>query len=230
VGLEVDHVHGLVDGTVDGGVSALHARHVLGGDDHLAARPGPVGPARSGPQSSRPDGGAAPSARPGDDFPPEPDEDPYPPEPEDAYPPDPRDSYGLAPGPERTPPRSDGLSSAPAPSAGPPPSAGPAPSTRPAVVAPGPADAPSARTAPTSPPPAPAVPRGDIPGAEGEGRDALPGGEPRTYGQAALKRALAEGRVVHSHPATAPAPAPASQAGGTPPPETASLPGSTAAA
>ncbi|HJB10743.1 MAG TPA: DNA polymerase III subunit gamma and tau [Candidatus Brachybacterium merdavium] len=195
-----------------------------------AARPDPVGPDRSGPQSSRPDGGAAPSARPGDDFPPEPDEDPYPPEPEDAYPPDPRDSYGLAPGPERTPPRSDGLSSAPAPSAGPPPSAGPAPSTRPAVVAPGPADAPSAGTAQTSAAPAPAVTPGDIPVVEDEGRDSLPEGEPRTYGQAALKRALAEGRVVHSRPATAPAPAPASQAGGTPPPETASLPGSTAAA
>src|SRR5699024_3260543 len=99
----------------------------------------------------------------------------------------------LAPGPtsrptpttsptHRTPPRSDGLSSAPAPSAG------PAPSTRPAVVAPGPADAPSAGTAQTSAAPAPAVTPGDIPVVEDEGRDSLPEGEPRTHGQAALKR------------------------------------------
>ncbi len=34
-----------------------------------------------------------------------------------------------------------------------------------------------------------------------EGRDSLPAGEPRTYGQAALRRAIADGRVVHSIPA-----------------------------
>ena len=37
---------------------------------------------------------------------------------------------------------------------------------------------------------------------EDEGRDSLPAGEPRTYGQAALRRALAEGRVVRSLPAS----------------------------
>ena len=36
---------------------------------------------------------------------------------------------------------------------------------------------------------------------EDEGRDALPAEEPRTFGQNALKRALAEGRVVRSLPA-----------------------------
>lgn len=62
---------------------------------------------------------------------------------------------------------------------------------------------------PTTAPPAassPPEPADDveIPVVEDEGRDSLPEGEPRTYGQAALRRALAEGRVVHSRPASAP--------------------------
>lgn len=46
-----------------------------------------------------------------------------------------------------------------------------------------------------------ATPIGPPPEVEDEGRDSLPAGEPRTYGQAALRRAIAEGRVVHSRPA-----------------------------
>ena len=46
-----------------------------------------------------------------------------------------------------------------------------------------------------------ATPAGPPPEVEDEGRDSLPPGEPRTYGQAALRRAIAEGRVVHSRPA-----------------------------
>ena len=42
----------------------------------------------------------------------------------------------------------------------------------------------------------------EIPVVEDAGRDSLPDGQPRTYGQNALKQALAEGRVVHSRPAT----------------------------
>lgn len=56
-----------------------------------------------------------------------------------------------------------------------------------------------------------ATPAGLPPEVEDEGRDSLPPGEPRTYGQAALRRAIAEGRVVHSRPAQ---PRPGSDADG----------------
>lgn len=45
-----------------------------------------------------------------------------------------------------------------------------------------------------------AVPAGEVLEVEDEGRDSVPDGEPRTHGQAALRRALAEGRVVRSLP------------------------------
>src|SRR5699024_6893207 len=51
---------------------------------------------------------------------------------------------------------------------------------------------------------APATAQGDAgeaPVVEDEGRDSLPPEQPRTYGQAALKRAIAEGRVIRSRPA-----------------------------
>lgn len=127
-----------------------------------------------------------------EEFAPEPD-DPYPPDPEDSYPPDdysaqsaPVARHGGGPqspasSPERTPRWSDALqpgtgSSAPAPQAT---SAGSASESAPA---------PSAGTADA----------GEIPVVDDDGRDSLPADEPRTFGQNALKQAIAEGRVVHS--------------------------------
>lgn len=122
---------------------------------------------------------------------PPPSED-FPPEPDDPYPPDPDDSSWGAAAPQ-----------------------------------PDPASAPSsAPAAASAAPPAPEDPAAsstddEIPVVEDEGRDSLPEGEPRTYGQAALRRAIAEGRVVHSRPAAgtgAPTGAdrPADAAGGNP--------------
>jgi len=118
-----------------------------------------------------------------DDFPPEPD-DPYPPDPRDDYRPAPRDvaqhsASQAAPDRQSAPSQSAPAQAAPAQSA----PAGPG------------SPAASASAAPAS------EPTGETPVVEDEGRDSLPPEEPRTFGQAALRRAIAEGRVVHSRPA-----------------------------
>ena len=139
----------------------------------------------SRPESApRPEGRASRTSAAPEDYPPEPD-DPYPPEPEDHFPPDPEDSSWRGNGPTAAPAR--------------PQREVPSPQPRQDDAVP----APSTSTAPAfAPASAPAADDGDIPVVEDEGRDSLPEGEPRTYGQAALRRALAEGRVVRSRPAT----------------------------
>lgn len=142
---------------------------------------------------------AGPSYAPADDFPPEPD-DPYPPDPEEHGPPAQHQPPTAAQGGGRwSEALEDRNAGAGAPSA---------PSRSAAAAAPSAPSAPGA-SAPT------ASPAGDAPGearpgsasagppleVEDEGRDRLPAEEPRTFGQNALKRALAEGRVVRSLPA-----------------------------
>lgn len=95
----------------------------------------------------------------------------YPPEPDDPYPPDPAEPHNPYPPDPDEPDAYD----APPPQEITPPADGPVHSD--------------------------ATPAGPPPEVEDEGRDSLPAGEPRTYGQAALRRAIAEGRVVHSRPA-----------------------------
>ncbi|PMC76986.1 DNA polymerase III subunit gamma and tau [Brachybacterium sp. UMB0905] len=129
-----------------------------------------------------------------EDFPPEPD-DPYPPEPEDAYPPDPReDTY-------------------PAPAPGGPAQAAPGSRAEEGQEARASNDAQPREAGRTSP----QTPNDPAPEVEDEGRDSLPDGEPRTFGQAALRRAIAEGRVIRSRPAqnspTSPGSGPAQDAG-----------------
>ena len=109
------------------------------------------------------------------------------PEPDDPYPPDPRDTYepgghGAAqPTPAPQTPAHDNGPAAPA-------------STGRWSEALG--EDTGGAVSPVAPAPA-----GEIPVVEDEGRDSLPAEEPRTYGQDALKRAIAEGRVIHSRPA-----------------------------
>src|SRR5690606_1263080 len=136
---------------------------------------------------------------PADDFPPEPD-DPYPPDPEEYGPPAQHQSPAAAQGGGRW---SEALEDRGTGGGGP-----AAPSRSAAASAP---SAPSASGASVSTESA----AGDAPGrrlpdsasagpplqVEDEGRDRLPAEEPRTFGQNALKRALAEGRVVRSLPA-----------------------------
>ncbi|MGO1481454.1 MAG: DNA polymerase III subunit gamma and tau [Brachybacterium sp.] len=131
-----------------------------------------------------------------EDFAPEPD-DPYPPDPRDTYPPA---DYG-APQSSAQPSRAP---QAPAQDQGRGSASGPAPASTgrwPDALN----QAGGERSAPAA-----AAPTGEIPVVEDEGRDSVPADEPRTYGQNALKRAIAEGRVIHSRPAqnvAAPAPA-----------------------
>ena len=142
---------------------------------------------------------AGPSYVPADDFPPEPD-DPYPPDPEEYGPPAQHQPPTAAPGGGRW---SEALEDRGTGAGGP-----ATPSRSAAAAAP---SAPSASGASAST----ASAAGDAPGearpgsasagppleVEDEGRDRLPAEEPRTFGQNALKRALAEGRVVRSLPA-----------------------------
>lgn len=139
------------------------------------------------------------SYAPADDFPPEPD-DPYPPDPEEYGPPAQHQPPTAAPGGGRW---SEALEDRGTGAGGP-----ATPSRSAAAAAP---SAPSASGASAST----ASAAGDAPGearpgaasagppleVEDEGRDRLPAEEPRTFGQNALKRALAEGRVVRSLPA-----------------------------
>ncbi|MGO1227181.1 MULTISPECIES: DNA polymerase III subunit gamma and tau [unclassified Brachybacterium] len=134
-----------------------------------------------------------------EDFAPEPD-DPYPPDPHDEYPPDdhgarnelpsqqaPEQRPGSGTGQERTGRWSDALHQAEA--------------DRGTAVGAAPAGPASASTAPASTAPASTALSGEIPVVDDEGRDSVSPEQPRTYGQNALKRAIAEGRVVHSRPA-----------------------------
>lgn len=125
------------------------------------------------------------------------------PEPDDPYPPDPEDGYGQTqPVPQvadSTPPSGhlDRWSDALAPQTGAAPAApgrqGQAPSAGPDG---------NAGASQTSDGNAGALQTsGEIPEVEDAGRDSLPPEEPRTYGQNALRRAIAEGRVVRSIPA-----------------------------
>ncbi|GAA4518512.1 hypothetical protein GCM10023160_00690 [Brachybacterium paraconglomeratum] len=149
-----------------------------------------------------------------EDFAPEPD-DPYPPDPRDEYP---SDDHGARNEPPQQAPAqrphgsvgggdtggegagrwSDALrqaepgqdGSAHAVSAGTPPTSSP----RSSSPAPG-------SSGSSSPAPATVATSGEIPVVDDEGRDSVSSEEPRTYGQNALKRAIAEGRVVRSRPA-----------------------------
>ena len=160
---------------------------------------------------------AGPSYAPPDDFPPEPD-DPYPPDPEEYGAPGPQDAG--APGPQaqrNSAPQDD----APAQSQGrrwsdaipgrSTDSSGADGRTAPATrrddaAASGAADATPGTDGAAPHDGAAAAPNGPSTGGaplevEDEGRDSLPEEEPRTFGQNALRRALAEGRVVRSLPA-----------------------------
>lgn len=166
-----------------------------------------AGPARGG---NRPwgdlAGASGPSGRPrpvvdDHDLPPEPDDDEFPPDPEDSFPPDPQDHRSAPPSSPRSSATSAhrgpaGMSSASS-SAAPRGSNEGGPSRRwsDALHSAGgaPASAPSSADS--------AGPAGEVPVVEDEGRDSVPEGEPRTYGQAAIRRAIAEGRVVRSRPA-----------------------------
>ena len=116
-----------------------------------------------------------------EDFAPEPD-DPYPPDPRDHYEPAPQAPRAAAPGP--APERRDGPSSD---------GGGRWSDALAQAEQHSEASAPAGASAP--------APSGEIPVVDDEGRDSLPPEEPRTFGQNALKQALAEGRVVHSRPA-----------------------------
>src|SRR5699024_4393351 len=175
----------------DDAVSAMAPREPAPGMPSAAPAPSPAeeeAPALSAGQRAseralRAAERAAQAGRPGpspervEDFPPEPD-DPFPPDPRDDYQPRPPQPAGPASGTVASQPGggrwSEALSGGDETSEK---SAGAA------AAAPGP------------------VPRGEIPVVEDEGRDSLPPEQPRTYGQNALRRALAEGRVVHSRPA-----------------------------
>jgi DNA polymerase-3 subunit gamma/tau len=134
---------------------------------------------------------AAPFHAPDEDFPPEPD-DPYPPDPEEYGPPAPR---------EQPAPRAHDVpreqNSAPAPQGA---RWSDALEDRAAGASGGP-KAPGAPAAGAAPAPGSPASGGAPLEVEDEGRDSLPEGEPRTFGQNALRRALAEGRVVRSRPA-----------------------------
>src|SRR5699024_2459155 len=109
----------------------------------------------------------------------------FPPEPDDPFPPDPRDDYQPRPPQPAAP-----TSAAPASQPG---------GGRWSEALPGGDETSGGRSASAAAAPGP--PSGEIPVVEDEGRDSLPPEQPRTYGQNALRRALAEGRVVHSRPA-----------------------------
>ncbi|ATG53711.1 DNA polymerase III subunit gamma/tau [Brachybacterium ginsengisoli] len=148
--------------------------------------------ARAAQSGGRPGPGAAPDRV--EDFPPEPD-DPFPPDPQDDYQPRYRTPQQdaaapvTASAPVPTPARdetpggsrwSDALQD----------DSSPAPARDVDVQGAAPS---AAATAP--------APGGGTPVVDDEGRDSLPPEDPRTYGQNALRRAIAEGRVVHSRPA-----------------------------
>lgn len=116
-----------------------------------------------------------------EDFAPEPD-DPYPPDPRDHYEPAPQAPRAAAPGP--APEHRDGPSSE---------GGGRWSGALAQAEQHSEASTPAGASAP--------APSGEIPVVDDEGRDSLPPEEPRTFGQNALKQALAEGRVVHSRPA-----------------------------
>ncbi|ATG50836.1 DNA polymerase III subunit gamma/tau [Brachybacterium vulturis] len=148
-------------------------------------------------------GRPGPSAERIEDFPPEPD-DPFPPDPQDDYQPRTLQPTGAADGAAAAPASgarwSDALTGADERSGG---SAAAAARTGPAApagssepTATGGAAASGAATA------APGrTPHGEPAEVDDEGRDSLPPEESRTYGQSALRRAIAEGRVVRSRPA-----------------------------
>ena len=133
---------------------------------------------------------AGPAYAPADDFPPEPD-DPYPPDPEEYGPPTQRERTDPPQGGGRWSDALDHRGSGPAP-------ARPAPAQDPAA----PAASFAAAAGQAVSGSAGSTASGGAPlEVEDEGRDSLPAEEPRTFGQNALKRALAEGRVVRSRPA-----------------------------
>ena len=153
--------------------------------------------------------GRGPAAPPEhDDVPPEPDDEYFPPEPDDGYPPDPREERHSPVTPLRAEPArgpasggssdrssrpgrggrwSDAISADSASTGG----DGDAPSQQAGDQVSGAPGAGAATDAGTQ----------DVPVVEDEGRDSVPEGEPRTYGQAAIRRAIAEGRVIRSRPA-----------------------------
>jgi len=144
-------------------------------------------------QSQRP----GPASDPVEDFPPEPD-DPFPPDPQDDYQPRPRtpEPVGAAAGPAPEPTGrarwSDALHEAEERPKG---ATAQSAATSATAQTPGPGTAAPGQSAST-----------EIPEVEDEGRDSLPPEEPRTFGQNALRRALAEGRVIRSRAAQTPAP------------------------
>ncbi|MFC0676216.1 hypothetical protein ACFFF6_19900, partial [Brachybacterium hainanense] len=112
------------------------------------------------------------------DHAPEPD---FAPEPDDPYPPDPYD---------------DMQQGSPQALHQPQPTPRPQPAPTPATA---PAPGPVASAAVPSPvPSAPSAPAGEPPVVDDVRRDAVPDGEPRTHGQAALRRAIAEDRVIRT--------------------------------
>ena len=127
-----------------------------------------------------------------EDFAPEPD-DPYPPDPRDEYTPMTGAPQQAAPAPDQAAPQGGARWSDALPPAGP---GGAVPTAAAGEASTSATDMPGAPAAGSAP-----ATEGEIPVVEDEGRDNLPPEEPRTYGQNALRRAIAEGRVVHSRPA-----------------------------
>ena len=142
---------------------------------------------------------AGPSYAPADDFPPEPD-DPYPPDPEEYGPPAQHQSPAAAQGGGRWSDALEDRSTGTGAPAAPNRSAAPAAPSAPSASGSSASTASAAGDAPGEARPG-SAPAGPPPEVEDEGRDRLPAEEPRTFGQNALKRALAEGRVVRSLPA-----------------------------
>ena len=113
----------------------------------------------------------------------------YAPEPEDPFPPDPYDEGPGGWGPPE--PAAPAAAPTPARSASPAPAVQDAPSSTPPHAPASWGDAVDPAPAPSSEPEEPLV-------VEDLRRDTVPDGEPRTHGQAALRRAIAEGRVVRT--------------------------------
>ena len=190
----------------------------------MAPRPSAAAPAQTAPEEPVPSAGqrasdramkaaaraaqnnvGGRSAEPVEDFAPEPD-DPYPPDPQDSYapapsaPPAPQSSYSQASAVPSSAPQQSGSRWSDALEENAPAAAeAPAPTS---------ATAPAYTSAPAAAPAS--AGDGEIPVVEDEGRDSLPADEPRTYGQNALKRAIAEGRLIHSRPSESAAAAPSS--------------------
>ncbi|WP_010532891.1 DNA polymerase III subunit gamma and tau [Brachybacterium squillarum] len=133
---------------------------------------------------------------------PPPADDEFPPEPDDPYPPDPQEEgrYAARPQPAAPAQASGSRWGDAVPARGGDPAQGGHPGGGRGAADPGVGRPPRTDDAPNGSS-APLAADGEVPEVEDEGRDSVPEGEPRTHGQAAIRRAIAEGCVVRSLPA-----------------------------